>query len=78
MKDTNKKEFEFLNNIQGNKKAPLMGRVANTSSNILKGFMWFVYGFTCVVCTIIEIITWTFCILTIPHRRKRRRKKGWF
>lgn len=75
---TNKKEFEYLNNIKGNKKASKMGQVGNILYNILKGFMWFVYGFTCVICTIIEVITWTFCILTIPHRRKRRRKKGWF
>jgi hypothetical protein len=78
MKDTNKKEFEFLNNIQDNKKAPLMGQVINILYNIVKGFMWFVYGLTCVICTTIEIITWIFCILTIPRRRKRRRKKGWF
>lgn len=78
MKNTNKKEFEYLNNIQDNKKAPLMGRVANTSSNILKVLLWFIYGLTCVICTTIEVVTWTFCILTIPHRRKRRKKKGWF
>lgn len=76
--NTNKKEFDFLNDIQSNKKPHTLGRIANILYDIIKGFMWFVYGFTCVICTIIEVITWTFCILTIPRRRKRRRKKGWF
>lgn len=74
----NKKEFEYLNDIQNSKKPHTLGRIANTSSNILKGLLWFIYGMTCIICTTIEVITWTFCILTIPHRRKRRRKKGWF
>lgn len=74
----NKKEFELLNDIKSNKKPHSLGRITNILYNMIKSFMWFVYGFTCIICTIIEIITWTLCILTIPQRRKRRRKKGWF
>lgn len=74
----NKKEFEYLNDIQNSKKPNILERIANILYNIVKSFMWFIYVITCVICAIIEIITWTLCILTIPQRRKRRRKKGWF
>ena len=74
---TNKQELNILNNKKSTRHAKKW-RANTTLIDIISVFMHIVYGITCIVCSTIEAVYFVLCILTIPHRRKRRRKKGWF
>ena len=70
----NKKELELLN---GRLTPPAKGKNTNMMYNVAKGFLWFIYGLVNIICTTIEISFTVLCLLTLPKRRKRRKRK-WF